>query len=248
MAHLRSSTTAPSSPAANFAQLFTQVSLVFASVDETTEVPELRWLPKNKAATFAARELVQGPSDWLAPAVHTGFPANSALAVDSVVVTDGVAAVQLTSDSAGNAAQRSLAQEQMELTLTSLPGVTSVNVTVGGAPLGGDDSANLTAPPVAERSSRRPSSTAGLACGTGRSCGRCRNPLAAFPRVPRGVAQSFDKPTAAWIVNGTDLVTLHGARGRHFVAQGRAEQGRGANVHDDDHDHLPGLTPHRALC
>jgi len=195
---------------ANFSQLFTPVSLVFASVDETTVVPELRWLPKDrsssKTATFAARELVEGPSDWLAPAVHTGFPANSALTVDPVVVSDsGVAAVQLTADSAGNAAERSLAQDQMTLTLTSLPGITSVNVTIAGAPLADDKSASLAPAPL-------PSAQAAafindrLGVWDGQKLWQVPDEVGGLPAGSTGVTQSFGKPTAAWIVGGTDLV------------------------------------------
>jgi hypothetical protein len=189
----------------NFARLFMPVNLVFASVDETTQVPELRWLQRNKAVTVAARELVEGPSPWLAPAVHTGFPASSGLAVDSVVVTDGIASVQLTAASAGDAAQRSLAQEQMRLTLASIPGTTSVTVTTGGVALGGDNSAKLDPAPL-------PSTDAvafindRLGLWDGTEAWQVRNPVGKLPEGSSGIAQGFKRLTAAWIVNGSTLV------------------------------------------
>jgi hypothetical protein len=192
-------------PRAFFERLFTPVDLIFASVDETTQVPELRWVPQSKAATFAARELVAGPSDWLAPAVHTGFPAASALELDSVVVTDGVAAVQLTPGSAGDAAQRSLAEEQMRLTLASIPGVRSVTVTVGGLPIGGDNSADLQPAPL-------PSTDAAafvndrLGMWDGTKVWQVPDSVGELPANSAGLAQSFDAPTAAWVVGGTALV------------------------------------------
>lgn len=199
---------------ANLPRLFTQVSLVFASVDETTQVPEMRWLPRNedKLPTLAARELVEGPSDWLAPAVHTGFPPTSALAVDSVVVTDGVAAVQLTADSAGDVAERSLAQEQMQLTLAGIPGITGVKVTVGGVAIGGDDSADLKAAPLPS------TDTAAFVNGRlgvwdGQDLWQVPDSVGALPDESHGVAQSFDKPTAAWIVNGSTMVSTDAIAG-----------------------------------
>ncbi|MGC4173831.1 LpqB family beta-propeller domain-containing protein [Demequina sp.] len=189
----------------NFERLFTPVSLIFASVDETTQVPELRWLPEKKAATLAARELVEGPSEALAPAVHTGFPAASALEVDSVIVTDGVAAVQLTAGSAGDAAQRSLAEQQMTLTLASIPGVRTVTVTVGGVALGGDNSADLAPAPLPG-----PDAAAfvndRLGLWDGEDVWQATGDAGGLPPNSRGLAQSFDTSQAAWVVDDSRLV------------------------------------------
>ncbi len=133
--------------AAVFDRLFRPVNLYFAATDGTTEVPEVRWFADNdQIATATARELVEGPSAWLAEGVLTGFPPGSALGVDAVVVTDGVAQVVLALGSAGDPTQRSLAQQQMLRTLTQLPAVQDVVTTVGSVPIGGDDSITLEAP------------------------------------------------------------------------------------------------------
>ncbi|MDN4478280.1 LpqB family beta-propeller domain-containing protein [Demequina sp. SYSU T00039] len=134
---------------ANFTRLFQSVSLIFATPDQSAAVPELRWLPLTNVATWAARELVAGPSAWLAAGVATGFPAGSALAVDSVVVTDGVAAVGLTGESAGSADERALALAQLRLTLTALPGIRDVTASVGGVPLSAEE-ADLSRDPIAD--------------------------------------------------------------------------------------------------
>ncbi len=130
--------------AADFDRVFRPVDMYFAAADGTTVVPEARWFADNEQiATAAARELVAGPSPWLAGGVQTGFPPGSALGVDSVVVTNGVASVALALGSAGNPTQRSLAQQQMLMTLTQLPAVQDVVTTVGAVPIGGDDSVML---------------------------------------------------------------------------------------------------------
>lgn len=135
--------------AANFDRFFRSVDLYFAAADGTTMVPEVRWFGDNdQIATAAARELVAGPSPWLAEGVHTGFPPGSALGVDAVVVNDGVANVALALGSAGDPSQRSLAQQQMLATLTQLPAVQDVVTTVGAVPIGGDASVELTPAPL----------------------------------------------------------------------------------------------------
>ncbi|WP_296667566.1 LpqB family beta-propeller domain-containing protein [Demequina sp.] len=135
---------------ATFNRTFLPVSLVFAALDGVTAVPELRWLPQNNVATWAARELVAGPSPWLSNAVLTGFPAGSALAVDSVVVTDGVAQVQLASLSNATADERLLAEQQLSLTLKALPGIREVSVTTAGVPLVSEPADTLVREPVPE--------------------------------------------------------------------------------------------------
>ena len=191
---------------ASFQGLFTDVNLVFASVDETTQVPDERWFPTNKAPTLAAKELVEGPSPLLSGAVHTGFPATSALEVESVQVTDGVAAVQLTAESAGNAAERSLAQQQMELTLRSISGVKAVNVTVGGVPLGGDGSAALGPAPLpgveafAFVNDR-------LGMWDGSDVWQVRASVGGLPADSSGIAQTFNDGLAVWLAGRSRLVT-----------------------------------------
>lgn len=136
---------------ANFDSFYRAVPLTFATTDLTMAAYELRWLPDNYAPTAAARELIEGPSAWLADAVVSGFPATAALAVESVVVTDGEATVDLTAQSAGTLTERALAEEQLRLTLTSLPEVTSVDVQIGGLPIAEEVAVSLTPPPIPDR-------------------------------------------------------------------------------------------------
>lgn len=136
--------------AADFDRFFRPINLFFATTDLTTLVPELRWFPSNEQiATAVAKQLLLGPSPWLADAVVTGFPASSALAVDTVVVEEGVATVALAPASAGDASQRSLASAQLTATLTQLPNVQSVNARISGAvSLAGDASVDLLPAPL----------------------------------------------------------------------------------------------------
>ncbi|WP_084105861.1 LpqB family beta-propeller domain-containing protein [Demequina sp. NBRC 110056] len=133
---------------ADFTRFFRAVDLVFATTDRTTVVPEVRWLPDNNIATAVSRELIEGPSPWLADAVVTGFPASASLAVQSVVVEDGLATVDLSTQSASDPEDSALALEQMRLSLTGLPSVTDVEVRIGGLPLAVSGDAELAAAPV----------------------------------------------------------------------------------------------------
>ena len=187
---------------ANFDRFFRPVDLVFATADHTTVVPEVRWLPDNNIATAASRELIEGPSTWLADAVTTGFPATAALAVESVVVTDGTATVDLTPGSAGTDDQRALAQEQLRLTLTSLPAVTGVDVRIAGLPISAAGSVVLEAAPV-------PDETAAamvqgrLGTWDGEQLWATPLTVGATPEGARGIARSYDGSTVAFVAGGS---------------------------------------------
>lgn len=189
--------------AADFSRFYRSVKLMFASVDNSMLVPDVRWFPSNdQIATAAARELVTGPSKWLADAVHTGFPLGSSLRVDAVVVEAGVATVTLAPGSAGDAAERSLAGEQLRLTLTQLPSVQEVVTTVGGLPLAGDDSASLEQAPLPdERAAVIVGGRLGYWDGT-----EVKVTPAAVGVVPvgaSGLALSYDTQRVAMLVDGS---------------------------------------------
>ncbi|MBC7299262.1 MAG: GerMN domain-containing protein [Demequina sp.] len=179
------------------------MSLYFAAEDGTTMVPELRWFADNdQIATATARELVAGPSPWLAGGVTTGFPPGSALGVDSVVVTEGVASVALALGSAGDPAQRSLAQQQMLKTLTQLPTVQDVVTTVGTVPLGGDDSVTLS-PAVLPGERALVVADDRLALWDGATLVVTPADSGAVPAQSHGFALGYDGTTVAFVLGGS---------------------------------------------
>lgn len=189
--------------AADFARFYRPIRLMFASADNSTLVPELRWFPNSdQIATAVARELVTGPSPWLADAVNTGFPAGSSLNVDAVVVADGVATVTLAPGSAGDAAERSLAGEQMRLTLTQIPTVQEVVVTVGTLPLAGDDSAVIAPAPLPDE---RAAVIAGGRLGYWDGVAVKVTPSSAgvVPEGSSGLALAYDASVVAMVVDGS---------------------------------------------
>ncbi len=189
--------------AANFARYYRPVKLLFVSANYATLVPELRWFPSNdQIATATARELVRGPSPWLADAVKTGFPAGSSLSVDAVVVENGVANVSLAPGSAGDAAQRSLAGEQLRLTLGQLPSVQDVVTTVGTLPLAGDGSAS---PEAATLPDERAAVIIGgrLGMWDGSDVKVTPASVGVVPSGATGLALSYDTRTVAMVVKGS---------------------------------------------
>lgn len=189
--------------AADFGRYYRPIKLFFLSKDNSTLVPELRWFPGNEqVATATARELVKGPSPWLADAVNTGFPAGSALNVDAVVVESGVATVALAPGSAGDAAQRSLAAEQLRLTLTQLPTVHEVVATVGMLPLAGDGSA---APVPAPLPGEQAAVIVGRRLGMleGNDVKITPAEVGLVPEGATGLALSYDAQTVAMVVDGS---------------------------------------------
>src|SRR5207342_2463416 len=79
--------------------------------------------------------LLNGPSEWLNPAVSSAIPPNTSLSVDSVTITDGIAEVPL-SDSilALPDPQRSLLAAQIVYTLEQVGGVKGVLIKVNEQP------------------------------------------------------------------------------------------------------------------
>ena len=94
-------------------------------------MPNPIYLPnlRNQAsiASVLMRALLNGPSDWLAPAVTSAIPEGTALSVDAVTINDGIAEVALSDNVLNlNDGQRTLMAAQVLYTLqpTGIQGVT----------------------------------------------------------------------------------------------------------------------------
>jgi hypothetical protein len=112
-----------------FSSFYQSYNLYFVG-NGTALVPNPIYLPnlRNQAsiASVLMRALLNGPSDWLAPAVTTAIPEGTALSVDAVTITDGVAQVALSDSVLSlNDGQRTLMAAQVLYTLqpTGIQGV-----------------------------------------------------------------------------------------------------------------------------
>ena len=110
----------------------------FATSGPATQlVGDVRWFGYDSStATRIVRALLAGPSAWLAPAVDSGAPEGTELRVGTVPVAAGTATVDLT-DTALEAdpVQRGVLLAQLRASLTGLPAVGDVQVSVDGAEL-----------------------------------------------------------------------------------------------------------------
>lgn len=203
---------------ANFVRYFKPVALTFATTDLTVAAPEVRWFANNdQIATLAARELITGPSPWIADAVVTGFPATSSLAVEAVVVTDGVAHVSLAAGSAGTADERALAAEQMAMTLGKLPSVSRVETTVGGVALTALEQPQLGHAPIPDEAA------AVIAAGRfgvwdGTALSVTDDEAGAMPLDARNLAMSYDGARAAYVTAEGVWLTDAPSRRAEFIA------------------------------
>jgi hypothetical protein len=119
----------------DFRVTFQNYPVYFADSGRRFLVPDIHWFPGiNSAAvpTALVRALLAGPAPWLAPAVTTGVPVGTQMAVKAVVVSGDVATVDLT-DRARSAEpeERQLLALQLRETLAGF--ANTVKITVGGA-------------------------------------------------------------------------------------------------------------------
>ena len=117
---------------------FRSYSLYFFEPSFEILVPDSRMIPVvgPGLATTLVRRLLEGPNEWLRPAVRTGFPDGVDLNIDAVLVDAGVAQVDLDASAqlADDASRQALSQ-QLVWTLKQLPDVQAVNLTAAGQPL-----------------------------------------------------------------------------------------------------------------
>jgi hypothetical protein len=88
------------------------------------------------AATSLVRSLLDGPSPYLSPVAASAFPVGTALTFGSVPVTNGIAEVDLSNEILGaDEASRRALSAQLVWTLSVLPNVSAVQISVSGQPL-----------------------------------------------------------------------------------------------------------------
>ena len=85
------------------------------------------------AATSLVRSLLDGPSPYLSPVAASAFPVGTSLTYGSVPVTNGIAQVDLSKEILGaDESTRRALSAQLVWTLSTLPNVTSVQISVSG--------------------------------------------------------------------------------------------------------------------
>lgn len=123
----------------SFRQVYSSYALRYYDSSWTQLVPDVRWyVRRSNVATTITQAIVEGaPSDWLAPAVYSAFPAEVLLDRNSVPIVDQVADVALNEAALG-LDTRTLARmrTQLEESLRGAgTGITEVQFTVNGREL-----------------------------------------------------------------------------------------------------------------
>jgi hypothetical protein len=115
-----------------FDVVFSGYSVFFLDRQKRFLVPELRWFPTTPATgTRLANALLGGASSWLKPAVVSAIPTGTRLSIDAVTIENGVALVDLTARAlVASRADRSLIKAQLEATLSQLPNVSEVAISI----------------------------------------------------------------------------------------------------------------------
>ncbi len=123
---------------ADIDRAYRSYNVFFPDPSFSTLVPDPRLLPVSDqgVATLLVQALVQGPTDWLAPAVRTGFPDGSNLLVDAVPIVDGVARVDLDPSSRlTDDATRQAMSAQLVWTLRQISSIQAIDLAAGGQTL-----------------------------------------------------------------------------------------------------------------
>jgi hypothetical protein len=115
-----------------------RVALYFVAPSGTTVVPDLVFLPELPGLTTkVVARLLRGPAADLQGAVTTAFPDGTALDVNAVSVSNGLATVQLNSAARqANDEARVQMSAQIVYTLKQFPDITRVRIKAGGQDLG----------------------------------------------------------------------------------------------------------------
>gem|GEM_PF-462245 len=112
--------------------------LWFPDLSGQVLVPDPVVVPQavSGTATLLVQLLLSGPSRELAAGVKTSFPQGVDLSLAAVTVENSVASVSLNSDALNTSSeQRLLMSGQITKTLTSIPGINAVRITVGSQAL-----------------------------------------------------------------------------------------------------------------
>ncbi|MEI5584935.1 MULTISPECIES: LpqB family beta-propeller domain-containing protein [unclassified Agromyces] len=119
-----------------FQIVYRDYTLAFFDPQYRFVVPDVRWFAgRESAQTSIVRALLEGPAEWLQPAVVSAIPDDVTLDPATVPVTDGVAEVSLAGAAFDNLQTVQRMQYQLEQSLAGVRNVRTVELTLNGAPL-----------------------------------------------------------------------------------------------------------------
>lgn len=197
-----------------FQRIFAPHNLYFLDPGNLNLVPDLRWFPSGTAATRIVGALLQGPPEWLKGAAFSRFPEGTQLSDSGSVVTpdEGVARIDLTKEAlSASQKERELMKVQLTESLRSVSNITSVAITVEGAPLQIED-LGANAPTVVTRVDSQPLVDRKTEFGF-----LSNNRISSLGSLSRSVAAL--KPEAATLSADQATVAMLGGTGQVFVVK-----------------------------
>lgn len=119
-----------------FDVIYHSYSLYFFDHGFNYLVPDLRWFPsRTSTATRLVAALLEGPTEWIAPAVETTMPKGTKLAIDAVTVQNEVAQVDLNALALkAPQSRRQYFKAQLLATLQQVAGVNKVQILIERSP------------------------------------------------------------------------------------------------------------------
>jgi hypothetical protein len=115
---------------------YVATKVYFPSADGQFLVPDQRLFARARAATDAVRQFLAGPPPYLARAVGAVVPPGTRLMTDTVMISGGVATVNLSNAiSRASETARATVLASLKASLTALPTVDSIELQVESLPL-----------------------------------------------------------------------------------------------------------------
>lgn len=120
---------------ADFLRVYSPQQVFYPAAVSKVLVPDVQWYPSTGLATALARAVLAVPPAWLRPALRPASASGVLLAINAVPLdsTTRVAAIDLTSSAlTTDGVTRTALWAAMTATLTAVPGVSRVDLTVAG--------------------------------------------------------------------------------------------------------------------
>ena len=123
-------------PESTFGSVFSEQTLYFLDPTGQRLVPDRRWFPTGAQPVRIVSALLTGPPSSLRGAVYSAFPDGTKLSSPLVPVQDGIAKIDLTAEALSSKAnERQLMKLQLLSSLSNVPNITGIAISVGDSPL-----------------------------------------------------------------------------------------------------------------
>lgn len=116
----------------SFSLSYTARTLTFLTPDRKAAVADLRYLPLRRLPTHVMNALLVGPVSWLEGAAASAIPVGAQLAGGGVELENGVAEVELATETLLSPQERSQLRAQVESSLAGIAQVQTVQIFLNG--------------------------------------------------------------------------------------------------------------------